>query len=127
MPLDDGMDTAFVANGDIGTILAIDDMDCSMTVKFGCGICHVDRTHIQRLMLGYCISVHACQGSQAKAVMVVIDSSHGRMLSRNLLYTAMTRAQERLVVIGNVAAIEYGLGIQEEMERNTWLKELMTE
>lgn len=125
MPLDDGMDTAFVANGDIGTILAIDDVDCSMTVKFGCGICHVDRTHIQRLMLGYCISVHACQGSQAKAVMVVVDSSHGRMLSRNLLYTAMTRAQERLVVVGNVAAIEYGLGVQEEMERNTWLKELM--
>lgn len=125
MPLDDGIDTAFVANGDIGTILAIDDVDYSMTVKFGCGICHVDRTHIQRLMLGYCISVHACQGSQAKAVMVVVDSSHGRMLSRNLLYTAMTRAQERLVVIGDVAAIEYGLGIQEEMERNTWLKELM--
>lgn len=125
MPLDDGIDTAFVANGDIGTILAIDDIDCSMTVKFGCGICHVDRTHIQRLMLGYCISVHACQGSQAKAVMVVVDSSHGRMLSRNLLYTAMTRAQERLVVVGDVAAIEYGLGVQEEMERNTWLKELM--
>lgn len=125
MPLDDGIDTAFVANGDIGTILAIDDVDCSMTVKFGCGICHVDRTHIQRLMLGYCISIHACQGSQAKAVMVVVDSSHGRMISRNLLYTAMTRAQERLVVIGDVAAIEYGLGIQEEMERNTWLKELM--
>lgn len=125
MPLDDGVDTAFVANGDIGTILAIDDVDCSMTVRFGCGICHVDRTHIQRLMLGYCISVHACQGSQAKAVMVVVDSSHGRMISRNLLYTAMTRAQERLVVIGDVAAIEYGLGVQEEMERNTWLKELM--
>lgn len=125
MPLDDGMDTAFVANGDIGTVLAIDDVDCSMTVKFGCGICHVDRTHIQRLMLGYCISVHACQGSQAKAVMVVVDSSHGRMISRNLLYTAMTRAQERLVVVGDVAAIEYGLGVQEEMERNTWLKELM--
>ena len=125
MPLDDGMDTAFVANGDIGTILAIDDVDCSMTVKFGCGICHVDCTHIQRLMLGYCISVHACQGSQAKAVMVVVDSSHGCMLSRNLLYTAMTRAQERLVVVGDVVTIEYGLGIQEEMERNTWLKELM--
>lgn len=125
MPLDDGVDTAFVANGDIGTILAIDDADCSMTVRFGCGICHVDRTHIQRLMLGYCISVHACQGSQAKAVMVVVDSSHGRMISRNLLYTAMTRAQERLVVIGDVAAIEYGLGIQEEMERNTWLKEMI--
>lgn len=126
VPLYDSDETAFVANGDIGTVLAIDDVDCSMTVRFGCGICHVDRTHIQRLMLGYCISVHACQGSQAKAVMGVVDSSHGRMLSRNLLYTAMTRAQERLVVIGNVAAIEYGLGIQEEMERNTWLKELMT-
>lgn len=126
MPLYDSDETAFVANGDIGTVLAIDPDEYSMTVQFDCGICHVDRAHIQHLLLGYCISVHACQGSQANAVMVVIDSSHGHMLSRNLLYTAMTRAQERLVVIGDVAAIEHGLDIQEEMQRNTWLKEMMT-
>lgn len=125
MPLYDSDETAFVANGDIGTVLAIDPDEYSMTVQFDCGVCHVDRAHIQHLLLGYCISVHACQGSQAKAVMVVIDSSHGHMLSRNLLYTAMTRAQERLVVIGDVAAIEHGLSIQEEMKRNTWLKEMM--
>lgn len=126
MPLYDSDKTAFVANGDIGTVLAIDPDEYSMTVQFDCGICHVDRGHIQHLLLGYCISVHACQGSQAKAVMVVIDSSHGHMLSRNLLYTAMTRAQERLVVIGDVATIEHGLDVQEEMQRNTWLKEMMT-
>lgn len=125
MPLYDSDETAFVANGDIGTVLAIDPDEYSMTVQFDCGVCHVDRAHIQHLLLGYCISVHACQGSQAKAVMVVIDPSHGHMLSRNLLYTAMTRAQERLVVIGDVVAIEHGLSIQEEMERNTWLKEMM--
>lgn len=126
MPLYDSDETAFVANGDIGTVLAIDPDEYSMTVQFDCGVGHIDRAHIQHLLLGYCISVHACQGSQAKAVMVVIDSSHGHMLSRNLLYTAMTRAQERLVVIGDVVAIEHGLSIQEEMQRNTWLKEMMT-
>ena len=125
MPLYDSDEAAFVANGDIGTVLAIDPDEYSMTVQFDCGVCHVDRAHIQHLLLGYCISVHACQGSQAKAVMVVIDSSHGHMISRNLLYTAMTRAQERLVVIGDVVAIEHGLDIQEEMQRNTWLKEMM--
>ena len=125
MPLYDSDETAFVANGDIGTVLAIDPDEYSMTVQFDCGVCHVDRAHIQHLLLGYCISVHACQGSQAKAVMVVIDSSHGHMISRNLLYTAMTRAQERLVVIGDVVAIEHGLDIQEEMQRDTWLKEMM--
>lgn len=125
MPLYDSDETAFVANGDIGTVLAIDPDEYSMTVQFDCGVCHVDRAHIQHLLLGYCISVHACQGSQAKAVMVVIDPSHGHMLSRNLLYTAMTRAQERLVVIGDVVAIEHGLDIQEEMQRNTWLKEMI--
>lgn len=125
MPLYDSDETAFVANGDIGTVLAIDTEEYSMTVQFDCGVCHVDRAHIQHLLLGYCISVHACQGSQAKAVMVVIDSSHVRMLSKNLIYTAVTRAQERLVVIGDVAAIEHGLDIQEEMQRNTWLKEMI--
>ena len=125
MPLYDSDETAFLANGDIGAVLAIDPDEYSMTVQFDCGVCHVDRAHIQHLLLGYCISVHACQGSQAKAVMVVIDSSHGHILSRNLLYTAMTRAQERLVVIGDVATIEHGLDIQEEMQRDTWLKEMM--
>lgn len=120
-------DTAFVANGDIGTVMEIvpDEKEPYMIVRYDCGDCIVDRAHIKNTLLAYAISIHSCQGSQAKAVIVVIDRSHVRMLSRNLCYTAVSRAQERLILIGDEAAIQEGLKIQEEKIRDTELKEML--
>ena len=126
MPLADD-DTAFVANGDIGTVMEIvpDEKEPYMIVRYDCGDCIVDKAHIRNTLLAYAISIHSCQGSQAKAVIVVIDRSHVRMLSRNLCYTAVSRAQERLILIGDEAAIQEGLRVQEEKERNTELCEML--
>lgn len=127
MPLVDD-DTAFVANGDIGTVMEIvpDEKEPYMIVRYDCGDCMVDKAHIKNTLLAYAISIHSCQGSQAKAVIVVIDRSHVRMLSRNLLYTSVSRAQERLILIGDETAIQEGLKVQEEKERDTWLREELT-
>ncbi len=126
MPLVDN-DTAFVANGDIGTVMEIvpDEKEPYMIVRYDCGDCIIDRNHIKNTLLAYAISIHSCQGSQAKAVIVVIDRSHVRMLSRNLCYTAVSRAQERLILIGDETAIQEGLKVQEEKERDTELKEML--
>ena len=126
MPLVDD-DVAFVANGDIGTVMEIvpNEKEPYMIVRYDCGDCIVDKTHIKNTLLAYAISIHSCQGSQAKAVIVVIDRSHVRMLSRNLCYTAVSRAQERLILIGDEAAIQEGLKVQEEKERDTELKEML--
>ena len=126
MPLVDD-DTAFVANGDIGTVMEIvpDEKEPYMIVRYDCGDCIVDKAHIKNTLLAYAISIHSCQGSQAKAVIVVIDRSHVRMLSRNLCYTAVSRAQERLILIGDEATIQEGLRVQEEKERDTELKEML--
>lgn len=126
MPLVDD-DTAFVANGDIGTVIEIvpNEKEPYMIVHYDCGDCVVDKAHIKNTLLAYAISIHSCQGSQAKAVIVVIDRSHVRMLSRNLCYTAVSRAQERLILIGDEAAIQEGLKIQEEKIRDTELKEML--
>lgn len=126
MPLVDD-DTAFVANGDIGTVMEIipDEKEPYMIVRYDCGDCIVDKAHIKNTLLAYAISIHSCQGSQAKTVIVVIDRSHVRMLSRNLCYTAVSRAQERLILIGDEAAIQEGLKVQEEKERDTELKEML--
>ena len=127
MPLYDSDDTAFVANGDIGTVMEIvpNEKEPYMIVRYDCGDCIVDKAHIKNTLLAYAISIHSCQGSQAKAVIVVIDRSHVRMLSRNLCYTAVSRAQERLILIGDEAAIQEGLKVQEEKERDTELKEML--
>lgn len=126
MPLVDD-DTAFVANGDIGTVMEIvpDEKEPYIIVRYDCGDCIVDKAHIKNTLLAYAISIHSCQGSQAKAVIVVIDRSHVRMLSRNLCYTAVSRAQERLILIGDEVAIQEGLKVQEEKERDTELKEML--
>ena len=126
MPLVDD-DTAFVANGDIGTVMEIvpDEKEPYMIVRYDRRDCIVDKAHIKNTLLAYAISIHSCQGSQAKAVIVVIDRSHVRMLSRNLCYTAVSRAQERLILIGDDAAIQEGLRVQEEKERDTELKEML--
>ena len=126
MPLVDD-DTAFVANGDIGTVMEIvpDEKEPYMIVRYDRRDCIVDKAHIKNTLLAYAISIHSCQGSQAKAVIVVIDRSHVRMLSRNLCYTAVSRAQERLILIGDDAAIQEGLKVQEEKERDTELKEML--
>lgn len=126
MPLVDD-DTAFVANGDIGTVMEIvpDEKEPYMIVRYDRRDCIVDKSHIKNTLLAYAISIHSCQGSQAKAVIVVIDRSHVRMLSRNLCYTAVSRAQEKLVLIGDEAAIQEGLKVQEEKERDTELKEML--
>lgn len=128
MPLYDNDDTAFVANGDIGTVIEIvpNEKEPYMIVRYDCGDCIVDKAHIKNTLLAYAISIHSCQGSQAKAVIVVIDRSHVRMLSRNLCYTAVSRAQERLILIGDEAAIQEGLKVQEEKIRDTELKEMLT-
>lgn len=126
MPLVDD-DTAFVTNGDIGTVMEIvpDEKEPYMIVRYDCGDCIVDKAHIKNTLLSYCVSIHSAQGSQAKAVIVVIDRSHVRMLSRNLCYTAVSRAQERLILIGDEAAIQEGLKVQEEKIRETELKEML--
>ena len=120
-------DTAFVANGDIGTVMEIvpNEKEPYMIVRYDCGDCIIDKAHIKNTLLAYVISIHSCQGSQAKAVIVVIDRSHVRMLSRNLCYTAVSRAQERLILIGDEAAIQDGLKVQEEKIRDTELKEML--
>ena len=126
MPLVDD-DMAFVANGDIGTVMEIvpDEKEPYMIVRYDRRDCIVDKAHIKNTLLAYAISIHSCQGSQAKAVIVVIDRSHVRMLSRNLCYTAVSRAQERLILIGDEVAIQEGLKVQEEKERDTELCEML--
>lgn len=126
MPLVDD-DTTFVANGDIGTVMEIvpNEKESYMIVQYDRRDCIVDKAHIKNTLLSYCVSIHSAQGSQAKAVIVVIDRSHVRMLSRNLLYTSVSRAQERLILIGDEAAIQEGLKVQEEKERDTELCEML--
>ena len=116
-----------IANGDVGYLRSIEYDYTTKTntvmVEFADGIKNVGSLSV--LKQAYAMSVHKSQGSSAKAVIVLIDPMHGFMLSRNLLYTAVTRARERLVVIGDADTIRRGIKVEENTQRNTWLKEML--
>lgn len=122
----DGKDD-MIANGDVGYLRSIEYDYTTKTntvmVEFGDGIKNVGSLSV--LKQAYAMSTHKSQGSSAKAVIVLIDPMHGFMLSRNLLYTAVTRARERLVVIGDADTIRRGIKVEENTQRNTWLKEML--
>ena len=114
-----------VMNGDIGYVRWIGDND--MAVQFDSGLAHITSSTVRNLLLGYCITVHKSQGSQAKAVIFISTKMHKKMLTRNLLYVADTRAQEELIEIGQDIYIEEALDTVEQNDRDTWLKDLMAE
>lgn len=117
----------FVANGSIGVILAEyreDDQAC-FAIQFEDGIGKFKGPEIANLLLGYAVSIHASQGNQARAVIVVVSKEHKRMVQRNLLYVGLTRAQEHLTVIGDKEAIEDGMKLEETAIRNTWLGDML--
>ena len=122
----DGKDD-MIANGDVGYLRSIEYDYTTKTntvmVEFADGIKNVGSLSV--LKQAYAMSTHKSQGSSAKAVIVLIDHMHGFMLSRNLLYTAVTRARERLVVIGDADTIRRGIKVEENTQRNTWLKEML--
>ena len=118
----------FVANGDIGEVVQYQNNDNEqyLIIRFGDRYARFEPSDILNLQLAYCISCHSSQGCQAKAVICIFDRMHQALVTRNLLYVAMSRAQEQLCVIGDYDTIVCGISKQENLERKTFLKNMLT-
>jgi exodeoxyribonuclease V alpha subunit len=80
---------------------------------------------VDTLRLAYAATVHKAQGSQARAVVVPVFRGHHIMLTRNLVYTAVTRAQDVCVVVGERAALAAAVRRADARRRHTRLRELV--
>jgi exodeoxyribonuclease V alpha subunit len=80
---------------------------------------------LDTMRLAHAVSIHKAQGSQAPAVVVVLHRGHHVMLTRNLVYTAITRAERVCVVVGERAALHVALGRRDAHARHTALAELV--
>ena len=91
-----------VFNGDIGKVVAVSRAEAQLQVQFEDGkVATYTAGDLDQLALAYCISVHKSQGSEFPIAVVVVSRYNPIVTSRNLLYTAITRAKRAVVVVGD--------------------------
>ena len=114
-------------NGETGVVLSGDDENERLTLQCDDGrVLRIPYNACATLELGYCLSIHRAQGSQNRAVVMVLSAAHAVMLTRNLVYTGLTRAQELAVIVGDRRALEMGLRRADAARRHTRLAALVS-
>lgn len=112
-----------IFNGEFGTILDINEEEKQIEVKYDDGkIAWYAYQDLEELEHSYAITVHKSQGSEFDVVILPITASSPMLLTRNLLYTAITRARKLLIVIGSNKIIENMIANFDNKKRNTGLK-----
>ncbi len=120
--------TELVSNGDIGYVTEIkpDDGMLYMTVDFGDGrIVEYAKDELEDIELAYATTIHKSQGSEYDVVIINVMDGHSKMLKRNLIYTAITRAKSVVVIVGQQQALLRAVAQSNNDERCTLLKEML--
>ncbi len=116
-----------VYNGDIGVIKEIkyanetEEKKDSITIDFDGTIVTYNPKDFNKFKHGYIISIHKSQGSEFDVVILPITNAYRRMLYRKLIYTAVTRAKNKLIIIGEIEAFKYSVNNANEYIRKTSL------
>ena len=110
-----------VFNGDIGRVLEI--KDDILGVRFQNRVIEYEFSELDELVLAYAMSVHKSQGAEFRAVVMPLTTQHYMMLQRNLLYTAITRARELVVLVGTKQALGMAVRNNRVAERHTTLSQ----
>ena len=108
-----------IYNGDIGRIVGANKEEGIIIVDFYGRKIEYSSDDIDELVLAYATTIHKSQGNEFKAVILPLTLSHYIMLQRNLLYTAVTRAKELLILVGQEKALAISMKNTVVRERNT--------
>ena len=111
-----------VFNGEIGRISKINNTDRQLEVEFDDGkYAWYAFSELEQLEHAYAITIHKAQGSEFDVVILAVPPSSNMLLTRNLLYTGITRAKKLLIVIGSNKLIEFMINNVDVKKRNTGL------
>ena len=108
-------------NGEIGTVCEVDREAGRLCVEYDGRLVDYDEGDIEELALAYAISVHKSQGSEYPVVILPLVTQHYIMLQRNLLYTALTRAQHMVIMVGNPKAVRIAVEADQPRQRRSLL------
>ena len=112
-----------VFNGDIGRITAIEWEDKEVTINFDGRQVVYDFSDLDEIVPAYAVSVHKSQGSEYAAVIIPIVTQHYILLQRNLIYTAVTRGKQLVVMVGSRKAMAIGVSNNKTQKRYTRLRD----
>ena len=114
-----------VSNGDVGYIRKIEQADGNFCIEVDFGdnriVDYEDFEALNQLDLAYACTIHKSQGSEYTSVLISIQSGHGRMLKRPLIYTAITRAKRRVQLVGDWEALAAAIQTDDAERRHTML------
>ena len=111
-----------IFNGDVGIITAIDTGTETMTIRFDDREADYDFTQLNELEPAYAMTVHKSQGSEYRCVILTAWNGSPYLLSRSILYTAITRARELLIVVGREETVGIMVENAKKNRRYTGLK-----
>jgi exodeoxyribonuclease V alpha subunit len=114
-----------VYNGDIGRVIAVDTSGSTLDIDMDGRVVTYKFSDAVDLFLAYAISIHRSQGSEYPVVVIPVVTQHYRMLQRNLLYTAITRAKQLVVLVGSRRAIQIAVENDHIMPRYSGLGYLL--
>jgi exodeoxyribonuclease V alpha subunit len=115
-----------VFNGDIGRIVGMQPDENEITVLFDGRNVVYEFYELDELVLAYAVSVHKSQGSEYPAVVIPILTQHYILLQRNLIYTAVTRGRNLVVMVGTRKALAMGVNNDNTQRRFTYLRYRMS-
>ena len=125
---DDGTEGEGVFNGDVGFISKVDTQDRVVTVRYDDErTVEYDYQQLEELELAYALSVHKSQGSEFPCVVMPVVGGPPRLLTRNLFYTALTRARKLVVLVGREDAIAAMVNNNHIAARYTTLRQRLLE
>ncbi len=124
----DGLSGTGVFNGDIGYIIEVNKSAPSLKVEFDDGkIATYKQENLDEITLAYAISIHKSQGSEFPAVIIMVSGGNPFLMTRNLLYTAITRAKQIVVIEGSKESLAKMVKNDYTAKRNTLLTQFLKE
>lgn len=124
----DGLSGTGVFNGDIGYIIEVNKSAPSLRVEFDDGkIATYKQENLDEIALAYAISIHKSQGSEFPAVIIMVSGGNPFLMTRNLLYTAITRAKQIVVIEGSKESLAKMVKNDYTAKRNTLLTQFLKE
>ena len=117
-----------VFNGDVGIVKYISNEDKRLVIDYGDRRVDYQFSSIDELDHSYAITVHKSQGSEYPIVIIPLSSSCPPMLqTRNLIYTAITRASKMVIIVGNKNTFFNMIDNDMQQVRNTYLEKMLKE